>query len=366
MDKLDVVIIGAGVIGLAIGRAFALRGRDVSIFESQPNYGMETSSRNSEIIHAGIYYPQNSLKANLCVSGKAKLYEYCKNRAIPHSRIGKLIVATDDNEIDVLKQYQHQAVQNGVTDLSYLSNKQVSRLEPKLQAVAALLSPSTGIVDSHALMSNFLTDVTNQGGTLVCNSKVTGGRLTSSDSIINIAAGSDEYSVQCNLLINSAGLSAPAMAKSLGTPATFIPPTYYAKGHYFTLSGQSPFSHLIYPLANNAGLGIHATLDLANQVRFGPDVHWIDTVDYHFDESRKTEFVSAIKRYYPTLDEHSLQPDYTGIRPKIVGPDASPADFIIQGKNQHGINGLINCYGMESPGLTASMAIAEYLIQISL
>ena len=365
MDKLDVVIIGAGVIGLAIGRAFALAGREVTIVESQSIFGTQISGRNSEVIHAGIYYPTNSLKANLCVSGKAKLYDYCRDRAIAHRAIGKLIVATDNSEVTMLSSYQHQASHNGISDLRYLSANQLQDLEPELQAVAGLLSPSTGIIDSHELMMNFTADLTNHGATLLYNSTVTGGQLSDTGPVVTIA-GEENCSVQFSLLVNCGGLSAPEIATALGVASYFIPPVYFAKGHYYNLSGPSPFSHLIYPLATHAGLGIHGTLDLANRLRFGPDVQWINKVDYRFDESCKDTFIDAIRRYYPSLDIHALEPGYTGIRPKLVGPNSAPADFLIQDESQHGHRGLINCYGIESPGLTASMAIAEHRVKYSL
>lgn len=362
MDELDVVIIGAGVVGLAVGRAFALSGREVTVIESQSTFGTQISARNSEVIHAGIYYPTNSLKAHLCVSGKTKLYDYCKERAIAHKAVGKLIVATDKSEIATLLNYQHQASQNGVTDLCYLSATQLRDSEPELQAVAGLLSPSTGIIDSYELMMNFTADLSNQGATLLYNSTVTGGQLKNTGPIITIS-GAENCSVQCRLLVNCGGLSAPEIAKKLGIASSLTPPIYFAKGHYYNLSGPSPFSHLVYPLAANAGLGIHSTLNLANQLRFGPDVQWIDKLDYRFDESRKNNFIDAIKRYYPGLDGHALEPSYTGIRPKLVGPNSTPGDFLIQDESQHGHRGLINCYGIESPGLTASMALAEHIVR---
>lgn len=364
MDNLDVVVIGAGVIGLAIGRAFALSGREVTIIESQASFGRETSSRNSEVIHAGIYYPKNSLKARLCVSGKEQLYNYCLDRAIDCRPIGKLIVAANDQEAQILRDYQKQAGENSVTDLSYLNPQQLSNLEPLVEAVAGVLSPSSGIIDSHELMKNFIADLTHHQGTVVYNSKVTGGRLSASNPIISIA-GSENCTIGCNLLINSGGLHAPTIATSLGVSNSFIPPCYFAKGHYYDLNQQAPFKHLIYPVANNAGLGIHGTLNLGGQMRFGPDVKWIEQIDYKFDPTTKGEFVRAIKRYYPDLDEQALQPSYTGIRPKVVGPNQSPGDFIFQGAAEHGYAGLINCYGIESPGLTASMAIANYVLHMS-
>lgn len=361
MDNLDVVVVGAGVIGLAIGRAFALSGREVTVIESHPSFGHETSSRNSEVIHAGIYYPNNSLKAKLCVSGKKTLYNYCLDRSIACKAVGKLIVAANDHEAEILLSYQKQAHKNGVTDLSYLSVPQLASLESELQGTAALFSPSTGIIDSHELMEHFVSDISNNHGTLIYNSTISGGQLIESKPVINVS-GSENCTIRCNLLINCGGLFAQTIATSLGLSDSLVPPNYYAKGHYYELKGSSPFNHLIYPVANSAGLGIHSTLNLSGQLRFGPDVKWVKKIDYTFDNSTKREFVKAIKRYYPNLDEQALQPSYTGIRPKVVGPGNTPGDFIIQTESDHGYKGLVNCYGMESPGLTASMAIADYVL----
>lgn len=357
MEKLDAVVIGAGIVGLAVGRALALAGREVVVLERQSHFGMETSSRNSEVIHAGIYYPPQSLKARFCVAGKKQLYSYCAQRHIAHRRIGKLIVAVSDDEVPLLHHYRDNALASGVDDLRLLNAKEVSEMEPEVRAVAGLFSPSTGIVDSHGLMVNYLTDIERCGGMLVANSAVTGGRATASG--IEIRVGGAGY--HCHTLINAAGLYAPAVAHSLN--AANVPKAYYAKGHYFALSGKSPFNHLVYPLAGNAGLGVHVTLDIGGQARFGPDVEWIDNIDYHFSAGRLNDFVRAIRRYYPNLDETRLSPGYTGIRPKICGPNEPAADFMVQTCEQHGVGGLINLFGIESPGLTASLALADYVVK---
>jgi L-2-hydroxyglutarate oxidase LhgO len=362
MEKLDAVVIGAGIIGLAIARALALSGREVVVLEKNSSFGQETSSRNSEVIHAGIYYPKDSLKASCCVTGNQLLYDYCIQRNIPHKKLGKLIVATHDNEIQTLTNYLENATQNGVHNLRLLSTSECRELEPEVNAVAAVLSPSTGIIDSHALMLEYISDIESNSGFIVYDSPVLAGKLTANQLTIRIG-GTSNTSASCNVLINAGGLSAINIATTLGLPSNLLPPPFYAKGHYFSLNQKSPFQHLIYPVANSAGLGIHATLDLNHRVRFGPDVDWIKDEDYYFDETRKASFVAAIKRYYPALDEGSLTPGYTGIRPKISSPNSPPADFLIQSATQHGIKGLVNLFGIESPGLTSSLAISELVIR---
>ena len=362
MEKLDTVVIGAGVVGLAIARALALAGREVIVLEKNKTFGQETSSRNSEVIHTGIYYPHNSVKAQSCVNGKAALYQYCMERQISHKKIGKLIVATQPQELPTLKSYIEKAKANGVDDLELLNAAEALALEPNINTVGAILSPSTGIIDSHELMMNYIADIEAHGGLIIYDSPVLSGQLSPQELILTVG-GNSATQVSCKFIVNAAGIAATKVAHNLKLPPESIPTPYYAKGHYFSLASKSPFQRLIYPLANNAGLGIHATLDLNNRVKFGPDVQWIDNEDYSFDESRKKTFVDAIRRYYPDLDEHAISPDYTGIRPKISGPDAPPADFTIQNSISHGIPGLINLYGIESPGLTASMAIAEEIVE---
>jgi L-2-hydroxyglutarate oxidase LhgO len=361
LEKLDVAIIGAGVIGLAIGRAFALAGREVTIIEAKRDFGTGVSSRSSEVIHAGIYYPQNTLKAEFCVRGKALLYHYCREQQINHSRIGKLIVATEKKELAVLRNYREQATKNGVDDLQLIGGQELREMEPEVEALAGVLSPSTGIVDTHQLMLSFLTDISQCNGTIVFNSSLTAGRLTSSGPIIELD-GDNNSQYSCQLLINAAGLDAQSVARKLGLQESLIPPLYYAKGYYFSLTGTAPFNRLIYPVANNAGLGIHATLDLTGQLRFGPDIQWIKKVDFTFDEERRTQFEQAIKRYYPGLDKSRLAPGYAGIRPKLVGPREAAADFLLQTEQEHHSPGLINLFGIESPGLTSSMALAAHLV----
>jgi L-2-hydroxyglutarate oxidase LhgO len=358
IDRVDVAVIGGGVVGLAVARALARAGREVVVIEAERVVGSHTSARNSEVIHAGIYYPQGSLKAKLCVEGKHALYEYCAERGVSHRRVGKLIVATREEELGSLAKIREHAAQNGVTDLTPLTADEVHALEPRVIAVAGLWSPSTGIIDSHSYMSALKRDAEDHGASVVLASPVLEGKVHD-DGIELTVGGSTPMRILCKSVINSAGLWAPLIAaKIAGIPAETVPTAYFAKGHYFTMGGKSPFKHLVYPVPVPGGLGIHVTLDLAGQVRFGPDVSWLDSVDYSFDNNRAGSFYQAIRTYYPDLEDDALVPGYTGIRPKL-GPAGSPnADFVIQGPSEHGVPGLVNLYGIESPGLTASLAIA--------
>ena len=360
-DRIDAVVIGAGVVGLAVARELSLAGREVIVLEAEESIGNHTSSRNSEVIHAGIYYPKGSLKARLCVQGKELLYEYCRSRGVAHANCGKLLVATSDAEIPVVLGYLDKAIANGVTDLRRISLEELRELEPAVRAVAAVYSPSTGIIDSHALMLSYQGDLERAGGAVVFRSPMLGGEVC--DSGIRLEVGGNEpMTIECSLLVNSAGLYAPHVAHALrGLPPHSIPPAYFAKGHYYTLSGKSPFRRLVYPMAGPGFLGVHVTIDLGGQARFGPDIDWIDRVDYAFDAGREPLFYEAIRQYYPALKDGQLQPGYTGIRPKISGPKEPAADFVIQGPREHGAPGLVNLYGIESPGLTASLAIAQHI-----
>ncbi|HEX6764750.1 MAG TPA: NAD(P)/FAD-dependent oxidoreductase [Polyangiaceae bacterium] len=358
-ERVDVLVIGAGVIGLAVARGLALAGREVLVLEAEPVFGSHTSSRNSEVIHAGIYYPTDSKKARYCVRGKELLYAYCAANDVPHRRLGKLIVAARDDEMPALERLKAQAEANGVADLEWLEAAKIAELEPAVRAVRGLFSPSSGIVDSHSVMAAFARDARAAGAELVVSSPVLSGEVTS-QGIELVVGGADPMSVVCNVVINSGGLFAQRIARSIrGVPERSIPGAFYAKGHYFTLSGKSPFSHLVYPIPAPGGLGVHVTLDLAGQVRFGPDVSWIDDVDYSFDESREASFYAAVRSYFPELRAGSLAPGYTGIRPKL-GPAGSVfQDFVVQGPREHGVPGLVQLFGIESPGLTASLALAE-------
>ena len=358
MDELDVAVIGAGVVGLAVARALAVRGREVLVLEAEPAIGTHTSSRNSEVIHAGIYYPTGSLKARLCVAGKHALYAYCADRDVPHRRLGKVIVAGTDAERPLLDKYRAQASANGVDDLVPLGRAEVRALEPDVECVAGLLSPSTGIVDSHAFMRALQVDLERAGGRVLLATPVVGGRVDERGVTIE-TGGREPFAVACRAVVNAAGLFAQDVARRLEglAPAT-IPPQLFAKAHYFTLAGRSPFRRLVYPLPVPGGLGIHVTLDMAGQARFGPDVEWVDGVDYTFDETRAPAFYAAIRSYYPALADGALNPGYTGVRPKLAPAGAAAQDFMIQGPGEHGVPGLVNLYGIESPGLTAALAIA--------
>ena len=361
MDRVECVVIGAGVVGLAVARALAMAGREVVILESEDAIGTHTSSRNSEVIHAGLYYPKGSLKARLCVSGKSMLYDYCVEHGVPHRNSGKIVVAVTADEIATLRSYVEKAEANAVKDLRWLSREELRELEPAVDCVAGFLSPSTGIIDSHALMLAYQGDAQNSGATVVFKSPVESGAV-GSDSIVLNVGGDEPMNIACRSVINSAGLFAQNIARSIeGMPAPGIPPQYFAKAHYYTLSGKAPFRRLVYPVASNAHLGVHVTVDMAGQIRFGPDVSWVDSVDYSFDHSREPLFYEAIRKYYPGLKDGQLQPGYTGIRPKVSGPKAPAADFIISGPKDHGIGGLVNLFGIESPGLTASLAIAAHV-----
>lgn len=357
--ELDAVVVGGGVIGLALARALALAGREVTLLEAESRLGNHTSSRNSEVIHAGIYYPEGSLKARLCVAGKARLYRYCSEQDVPHRRVGKLIVATREDEVPKLEAILEHARRAGVTDLEWLDAARIAELEPAVRAVRGLFSPSTGIIDSHGLMSALRRDAEQHGAQIVLESPVIDGRVTAGGIELRVG-GAEPSTVRCRTLVNAAGLSAQSLARAIeGVPTSSIPGQFFAKGHYFTLSGGSPFRHLVYPVPVPGGLGVHVTLDLAGQARFGPDVSWLDGIDYAFDSGRDVAFYAAIRSYFPALAEGALVPGYTGIRPKL-SPAGSPADdFVLQGPKVHGVPGLLNLYGIESPGLTASLALAD-------
>lgn len=358
-EAVDCVVVGAGVVGLACAAALGEAGLDVLVLERHRLIGSETSARNSEVIHAGIYYPTGSQKAALCVQGKEMLYRYCLTNQVPHARCSKIIVASSDAQMEVLSGYERQALANGVEDLVWLDADAVHRLEPEVNAVGGLLSPSTGIIDSHAFMLSLQGRLEASGGMIAFGTKVQA--IERDDGRLRVIV--DGEPISCHCLVNSAGLEAPGLARQLDPVA---PAAHYARGHYFSYSGKAPFHRLVYPVAEPGGLGVHVTIDLAGQVKFGPDVQWCDTVDYEFDTGRKEAFVQAIQAYFPALDESRLQPDYVGVRPKISGPDEAAADFRIDGPDRHGVSGLINLLGIESPGLTASLAIAERVRSIVL
>ena len=360
-ETVDCIVVGAGVVGLAIARRLAIAGREVIVLEAADDIGTGTSSRNSEVIHAGIYYAKGSLKAKCCVAGKTNLYQYCESHGVAHKRLGKLVVATTEEEIPALESTKEKAAANGVLDLTWVDLDELQALEPNLHAVGALLSPSTGIVDSHGLMLAYQGDLEDHGGMIAFMSPVVGGRVENGGITIK-TGGTDSMKLHCRTLVNSAGLGAQSLADTIsGIPKNSIPPLFYAKGTYFTLTGKSPFNHLIYPVPVPGGLGTHSTLDLGGQTKFGPDVSWVDDPDYEVDPTRANGFYDAIRRYWPGLCDGALQPGYVGIRPKLAGPEQAKyaADFMIQGPAKHGVAGLINLYGIESPGLTSSLAIAD-------
>src|SRR5471032_3046997 len=360
MDRIECVVIGAGVVGLAVARAMAARGREVIVLEAGEAVGTGTSSRNSEVIHAGLYYPRGSLKADLCVRGRAMLYEYCDAHGVPYSRCGKLLVATARNQLPQLTAIQNKAVENGVTGLVRVSGAEAMEMEPQLQCVEAVLSPQTGIIDSHQFMLALQGDAERDGATVAFHTPVTD--IDARDGAFIVETGGEApMAFQAGCVINSAGLWANQIAGAIrGLDPRHVPPLYFAKGNYFTVSGRTPFDRLIYPMPDEAGLGVHLTVDLGGQAKFGPDVEWLDTVDYQMDPHRADSFYAAIRTYWPDLADGALQPAYAGIRPKLVGPGQPAADFMVQGELEHGVKGLLNFFGIESPGLTASLALAEY------
>ncbi|MHB1374142.1 MAG: NAD(P)/FAD-dependent oxidoreductase [Thauera sp.] len=357
MEYVDVVVIGAGVVGLACAKQLAEAGREVIILERETAFGTGISARNSEVIHAGLYYPPGSLKAKLCVQGRQALYAYCAERGIAHRRIGKLVVASRTPQLPALEAIAARARANGVDDLRLLDPAGVRALEPELDAAAALLSPSTGIVDSHGLMQALLADAERHGAVLALASPLLGGRADGAGIMLDVG-GSAPMRLRARGLVNAAGLDAPQLGHALAGPASArAPQAFHARGVYFSLSGQAPFSHLIYPIPEPGGLGVHLTLDLGGQARFGPDMEWIDHPDYQVDPARAAHFYTAIRSWWPGLEDGRLQPAYAGVRPKIVGPGKADADFRIDGPAAHGVPGLVHLYGIESPGLTAALAI---------
>lgn len=367
VDEIDAVVVGAGAVGLACARALAMAGREVVVLERHAAIGTETSARNSEVIHAGIYYPAGSLKARLCVEGRHRLYEYLESRSLPHRACGKLIVAADEPQIAGLEAIARRARANGVDDIEELSAAQARAVEPALRCTAALASPSTGIIDSHAYMLSLRGELEDHGGAIAFASPLERAEATGQGFLLDIG-GAAPMRLRTRLLVNSAGLSAVALARRIeGLRPNHGPRAFFAKGNYFTLSGPAPFSRLIYPVPEQAGLGVHLTLDLGGQARFGPDVEWIassddgmkGSFDYTVDRARGEAFYAAIRRYWPALKDGALEPAYSGIRPKISGPGEEPSDFVISGPEAHGLSGLVNLFGIESPGLTASLAIAE-------
>jgi len=363
METVEAVVIGAGVVGLACARALAgPLGGDVLVLERHGSFGRETSSRNSEVIHAGLYYPGGSLKARLCVEGSRRLRRYCADRGVAHRLCGKLIVATAAEQEAGLESLLRQGQANGVAGLALLSGREAQRLEPALACTAALLSPHTGIVDSHALMQALLADVQAAGASFVPGSPILGGAVEAEGIVLEVG-GREPVRIRARRVVNAAGLEAPALAASLrGFPAEWIPVACYAKGNYFSCRGRVPFSRLIYPVPEPGGLGVHLTLDLAGQGRFGPDVEWVEKPDSTVDPRRGADFYGAVRQYWPGLPDDALVPAFCGVRPKIAGPGEPAADFLVQGPREHGVAGLVNLFGIESPGLTACLALADHAV----
>lgn len=368
MERVEALVVGAGVVGLAVGRALALAGRETIVVEAGPHIGQGVSSRSSEVIHAGLYYAPGSLKARLCVRGKALLYDFCATHGVPHARCGKLTVATAADQHAALQGLQQRAWANGVP-VQWLDAAAAMAIEPALYCTAALLSPSTGIVDSHALMLALLGDLERAGGALALLSRVQSARFHAGRAaVVQVSTADGGFEIEAGLVVNAAGLHACALARRFdGLDASQVPHERYAKGNYFTLAGRPPFSHLIYPAPADAWLGVHVTLDLGGQARFGPDLEWLDAdtpeaIDYAVDPRRAAAFEEAIRRYWPGLPAGALRPDYSGVRPKIHGPGEAAPDFRIDGPARHGVTGLVNLFGIESPGLTSALAIGEDVV----
>lgn len=366
MDKLDCVVIGAGVVGLAVARALALAGREVVVVERHAAIGMETSSRNSEVIHAGLYYPAGSLKARLCLQSRDALYSYCNDHGVPYQRCGKLVVATSEAQLPKLSAIHAQAHANGCTEVTMLSAEEARSIEPALSCVAALWSPNTGILDTHAYMLALQGDAENAGSLFAFGSTVVGGSAADAGLRLEIRTEDGvESELLVNTLVNCGGLWAPRIARRIkGLAEDDIPQAYFAKGNYYSLAGKAPFSHLIYPVPEPGGLGVHLTLDLGGQARFGPDVEWLDESlaepDYSVDPNRADAFYREIRAYWPSLPDAALQPAYSGVRPKISGPGAPAADFLFA---SHDCPNYLGLYGIESPGLTASLAIGQHVVE---
>ena len=363
METADCIVVGAGVVGLGVARTLAAAGREVLVLEAEPRIGEHTSSRNSEVIHAGLYYKKGTLRQHLFPRAPRLMYAYCAEHGVPHKRLGKLVVARRAEEVEPLRHHMAHAAEAGLDDLQWLTPDQARELEPNLSCHAAYLSPSSGIVDSHALMLTYQGEVENRGGRVVLRAPVTGGEVMSHGIRVDVG-GADPTTLMCKTLINCAGHGAPPLARAIaGVPADKVPRNFFRRGVYFSVTGR-PFKRLIYPMHGPGGMDIHAVIDLAGNVRFGPDVEWVDRLDYTVDPNRAEAFYRSIRTFWPALPDGALAPAYAGIRPKITGPDETPADFWIQGPRDHGIPHLVNLFGIESPGLTSSLAIGEYVAKM--
>lgn len=369
--EADAVVIGAGVVGLACAKALAEAGREVVILEALDSFGLVTSARNSEVIHSGLYYEPGSLKAELCVLGRQLLYDYCVRRGIAHQRCGKLIVASSQDEVDHLDKLRCRAQANAVENLILLSAAEAKAMEPALHAAAALMCPSTGILDSHSFMLSLLGDAQAHGAQLVCRSPVESGEVRAAGGLELKVGGPEAVTLRASAVINAAGLKAPDLARRIqGLPDAHVPQPVFCKGSYFTLSVKSPFSRLVYPVPDVGGLGVHLTLDLDGRARFGPDTEWLETsdadkLDYRVDSRRADSFYGCIRKYWPKLKDGALEPGYAGVRPKLRAGDGTLlSDFVISGPSAHGVAGLVNLFGIESPGLTSSLAIGQHVLRL--
>jgi L-2-hydroxyglutarate oxidase LhgO len=367
VDKVECVVIGAGVVGLAIGRALALEGREVLVLESNPRIGAETSSRNNEVVHGGYLYPQNSLKARLCRPGREMMYAYCDRQGIRYQRLGKLLLALAEDELPMLDFRMEQGRINGVDDLVLMDGAAVRDMEPKIRCLGAVFSPSTGIVDSHALMLSYQGDIEGGGGSVVLNSRVMSGKLADSGFLLDLqVSGTSSYQLHCEMLVNSAGLGARPFALSLaGYPSERVPKIHFPKGSCYAHVGKSPFSHLVVTMGHTMASGAALTLDLSGQARWGPDVfEWPEVIDYDHGPDRTSSFGAAIRRFYPAFDESRIHPSYAAIRPRIAGPGAAMGDWMVDGPGDHGIANLVQLFGIESPGLTSSMALGDHVLDL--
>jgi len=366
MDRVDALVIGAGAVGLAVARALAQSGRETIVVEAENGIGQGVSSRNSEVIHAGLYYTPGSLKARLCVRGKALLYALCASHGVPHRNCGKFVVATSDDEVAALRGLQDRAAANGVP-VQFLTAEEAQAQEPALRCVAALSSPTTGIVDSHAFMLALQGDLEAAGGMVAFGSRVDGARLHDAGHRVRMEDGTE---LEAGIVVNAASLHACRLARRFeGLAPEHVPREFFAKGNYYSLAGKAPFSRLIYPAPADAWLGVHLTLDLGGQAKFGPDLEWLATddpseIDYRVDPARADGFYSEVRRYWPALPDGVLMPSYSGVRPKIYGPGQPAPDFRIDGPAHHGVPGLVNLFGIESPGLTSALAIGEYVVAL--
>lgn len=364
-ETVNCVVIGAGVVGLAVARALASKGREVVVLEAAGAIGTGTSSRNSEVIHAGMYYPKDSLKARLCVAGNRLIRDYCADHGVPFRMTGKLIVATDEAEALALKGIAAKGEANGVADLRWIDGDEARAMEPNVRCVAALISPSTGIIDSHAYMLSLRGEAEAHGASVALNTPAVAGAATN-DGVTLLTGGTDAMALKCRTVVNCGGLGAQAISGAMaGIVPSSVPRRFLCKGNYFTMAGKMPFSRLVYPVPVGAGLGVHYTLDLAGQGRFGPDVEWVESEDYQVNPARAASFYGAIRRYWPDLADGALVPAYAGIRPKVQGPDDAARDFVIHGPRDHGVPGYVALYGIESPGLTASLAIADLVAEMA-